>query len=269
MLPIVKQPKYKTIIDEVGSIEYRPMLNHEYKAISTAIDIGDDFSIVTTMLDIVKSCTFGKVNPCDFPGYVIEYMFLQIFIKSVENKISATYTCGNNVVDPEDETQTIKCGQSFNLVIPIEEAKVKFPENFKDKSVIKIDSNNSIEFKSHTFDDIIKFEELSNNATDEPQELSLDDRLKNGGRINKDEIDVLFTYMGLSKVITSTGTLTKSDFTIDEYKQWYDTLPVQTIADITKFYGEQPHLYYEHQTKCIKCGHVHTSSYNGLQSFFN
>ena len=83
-LPRIDTPTYQLILPSTReNIDYRPFLMKEQKIIMMAQESKDDKQIIKAMIDLVTSCTFGKVDISNLPTYDVEFMFLKIriFIK--------------------------------------------------------------------------------------------------------------------------------------------------------------------------------------------
>ena len=97
-LPKLDIPKHKlTVPSTQEEIEYRPFLVKEQKVLMIAQEGGEDKDIATALGDLVKTCTFGSIDPNINPMFDIEYVFLQIRSKSVGDIIEVSALC------PDDE----------------------------------------------------------------------------------------------------------------------------------------------------------------------
>ena len=124
-LPVLNTPKYEMVITSSGeTIEYRPFLVKEQKVLMMAQESGDQQLMVKSIGEIVKSCTFGKVdNPDNIPTFDLEYMFLMTRAKSVGSSIKLNITCpddGVTEVEHEvliDDIQVIKNKEQKNEIM--------------------------------------------------------------------------------------------------------------------------------------------------------
>ena len=97
-LPKLDIPKHKlTVPSTQEEIEYRPFLVKEQKVLMIAQEGGEDKDIATALGDLVKTCTFGSIDPNINPMFDIEYVFLQIRSKSVRDIVEISVLC------PDDE----------------------------------------------------------------------------------------------------------------------------------------------------------------------
>lgn len=95
-LPVLNNPNYEMELPSTGEkIEFRPFLVKEQKILMMAMESEDTSSQTKAVIDIIKNCTFGKLDDMIevLPTYDIEYMFLQIRQKSVGETVDITVTC--------------------------------------------------------------------------------------------------------------------------------------------------------------------------------
>jgi len=123
-LPVLNNPNYEMALPSTGEkIEYRPFLVKEQKILMMAMESKDTSSQSKAVVDIIKNCTFGKLDDKieTLPTFDIEYMFLQIRQKSVGETVDITVTC------PDDG-----------------ETKVPVTVNLEDINVIKTEGHTNV-----------------------------------------------------------------------------------------------------------------------------
>ena len=74
-------------------IKYRPFLVKEQKLLMMAQESGEDTDLVNIITDIIKSCTFDKIDVNTVPLFDIEYMFLKLRAKSVGETATIRVLC--------------------------------------------------------------------------------------------------------------------------------------------------------------------------------
>jgi len=131
MLPIIETPSYRLEVPSTKEIVvYRPYLVKEEKILLMALEESGSEKdnsefIQKATFDIIRNCTFGKVDPENLAKFDIEYLFLNIRARSRGEEISSSFICQNEV-DEED-------------------IKLKYPE--EDLSKIMINDEIGIQFK--------------------------------------------------------------------------------------------------------------------------
>ena len=83
-LPKLITPTYELELPSSDEkIKFRPFLVKEEKILMIAMESGKSPDIVNAVKDIVKTCTFDKLDISNIPMFDVEYVFLRIRSKSV------------------------------------------------------------------------------------------------------------------------------------------------------------------------------------------
>jgi len=83
-LPKLITPTYELELPSSDEkIKFRPFLVKEEKVLMIAMESGKSIDITNAVKDIVKSCTFDKLDISNIPMFDVEYVFLRIRSKSV------------------------------------------------------------------------------------------------------------------------------------------------------------------------------------------
>ena len=83
-LPIIENPRYElTLPSSDVQVQFRPFVVKEEKILLMAMETKDNNEIVTATKDILKACTYEKLDIESLPMFDIEYLLLQIRSKSV------------------------------------------------------------------------------------------------------------------------------------------------------------------------------------------
>ena len=126
MLPKNKVPTYELTLPISGKvIKYRPWFSVESKKLLTVL-LGKNISeIENTLIDILDACTFGELNFFDLPYADIEFLFIQVKMKSKGEIVELTYQATK---ERDDSTDVIPV--ELNLadvkITPIPEKVIKF-----------------------------------------------------------------------------------------------------------------------------------------------
>ena len=93
-LPKLNSPTYELVLPSTGEkIKFRPFIVREQKLLMVAQESNEERQIAEAMGSLVKSCTFGKVDPDKSPLFDIEFLFVRIRGKSVGETASLKVTC--------------------------------------------------------------------------------------------------------------------------------------------------------------------------------
>ena len=83
-LPIIETPRYElTLPSQDIKVQYRPFLVKEEKILLMAMESKDNNEIVNATKNILRACTFEKLDIEKLPMFDIEYILLQVRSKSV------------------------------------------------------------------------------------------------------------------------------------------------------------------------------------------
>src|SRR5579872_1444765 len=113
-LPVIVTPDYECkLVSLPKPIKIRPYLVKEEKLLLMAQQGGDSTEIENAVKQIIRNCTNNMVNPDKLPTFDIEYLFLQLRAKSVNDIVETRFEC-QNMVTPEAvgdiNVSPVKCG---------------------------------------------------------------------------------------------------------------------------------------------------------------
>ena len=155
-LPKLTTPTYELEIPSTDEkIKYRPFLVKEEKILMMAMESKKSSDIVQAVKDIVSECTFNKINMSDMPMFDIEYIFLQIRSKSVDEVSKLKLLCPDDgktyaeielnlnevkVQVGDDHTNKIELNDGMGIIM-------KYPtiDSFKESGIQDINASNMLE----------------------------------------------------------------------------------------------------------------------------
>lgn len=138
-LPKLTTPTYELDLPSTGEkIKFRPFLVKEQKLLMMAEESKDETQIAEMMQQLIGSCTFGKVDAIVSPIFDVEYVFLQLRMRSVGANIEVNVTC------PDDN---------------ITEVPVKI--NLEDVNVLNDEKHTNIVNVTDTIKMVMKYPQLS------------------------------------------------------------------------------------------------------------
>ena len=155
-LPKLTTPTYELEIPSTDEkIKYRPFLVKEEKILMMALESKQEKDITQAVKDIVKECTFDKINIDNMPMFDVEYIFLNIRSKSVGEVSKLKILCPDdkktyadveldlnevNVQVGEDHTNKIDLGNGTGMIM-------QYPsiDSFKDSGIRDINASNMLE----------------------------------------------------------------------------------------------------------------------------
>jgi len=206
-LPKLDIPKHKlTVPSTQEEIEYRPFLVKEQKVLMIAQEGGEDKDIATALGDLVKTCTFGSIDPNINPMFDIEYVFLQIRSKSVGDIVEISVLC------PDDEETRVP------VKITLSELQVQI--SVEHTNEYQLNDNIKIAFRYPVLSDL----------------LGLSEKIS----------DVEKTFMLLIKCVTEIHhgeeIFNRIDITDKELEEFIDSMSGEQFEGILDFYETMPKL---------------------------
>jgi len=110
-LPKLETPTNRLTLPSTGEeIKYRPFLVREQKVLLIAQQSEKDQEIADAIGELVRACTFDRIDTNNAPMFDVEYIFLQLRSKSVGEKVELTLTC------PDDEETKVPIEVDLNDV---------------------------------------------------------------------------------------------------------------------------------------------------------
>jgi hypothetical protein len=251
-LPKVKYPEFCTKVPSTGQeIKYRPYTVKEEKILLTAIEGGSYKEMSNAIVSVVDSCiTTPDVDVSKFYLIDVEYLFMQIRIKSVGEFIEYQYT--------PTKCQGECSGKTYNMRLDLNTVTPKRFVEGKEETDLGFDKfkGNGLPIKlCDEYGITVTYPKVSalNNITE-----------------NMDDIEYLnqIMYETLISVYTEEDVTPKADISKEEYIEWVDGLMSDQSSKIEKFYDEVPVLRHTQEFTCKHCGNNEPIVFEGLYSFF-
>ena len=237
-LPKIVHPIYEVYLKSLDKkIRFRPFLVKEEKLLLMAREANDPAAMKVAVNQIVENCCLDQINVHDLPLFDLEMFFIHLRAKSVSEIVKLQFTCNNILEDGN------KCGFVTDYQLNLEKIEFTVPENHTDK--IQLGENVGIKLKYPTFDS-----------------LEIDD----------DEMDLgaaLQIVMNNIDYIYDSDSIYEADeISAEELASFMDSLSVDQIQAIRKFFNTSPKVILKDSIPCGKCGYVHNMKAEGLVDFF-
>jgi hypothetical protein len=231
-LPKLNTPQYELDVPSTGEkIKYRPWLIKEQKLLMIAQESEEDKEIEVAFANIVKECTFGKIDPYENPLFDIEYIFLQLRGKSIGQKIKLNLLC-------DDDGKT-RVEHEINLA----DVDVQMPDNHTNTIAITDDISM-----------IMRYPKLSDME----------------GFTEKGEIKQIFDMVRRCVVEIHDGKTihNKVDISDKELDEFIDSMSQSSFELVSKFFETMPKLIHEVSITNPHTKKKNKVTIEGLQSFF-
>jgi hypothetical protein len=242
MLPKLDIPTYTVkLISSGKTIRYRPFLVKEQKLFLMASEADDAKETINTIRQVLKNCILDEIDVDNLPTFDLEYLFMHLRARSVEEVVDLKYKC-NNEVDNEEGVK-VKCNGSVSFKLNILEVEPTINPEHTNK--VQLTENLGICLKYPTFEMIQRYDTIS-----EEEVMT---------KILVDCIDYIYDKDQIYYA---------KDSTKEELEEFVDNLQQKDLEKIKKFFDTMPEIKKDVHFKCPKCAYEEDITIKGLQSFF-
>ena len=229
-LPEIVTPTYELEVpSSKKKFKYRPFLVKEQKILILALESNDTKEIIAAIEQIFKNCIKTRFKMSDLSIFDVEYIFLQLRGRSVQETIEIEVPC--------DDDPDVKVAVSF----PVDDVKVHFPEGHEQN--VKISEDITVVMKYPNMEYFAKV----NFIEEEPDPFELVSTC----------IDRVFQ-----------GENDCGSFTSEEVKAWLESLTSDAFDKIQQFFETIPVLKHEVTVTNPNTGKKTTAQIEGLVNFF-
>jgi len=233
-LPILEAPKYTVEIPSTKkTVEYRPFLVKEEKILMIAQETEDAREMLNAMKDIVRTCTFEKVDVNALTSFDLEYIFLKLRSKSVGEISNVNVKCS-------------ACEAPNPVALNLDIIEVKFNDSVS--KTIMITDTIGVNMR------YIRVKDMS---------TLTDDKKSRGDIINEVVIASIESIFDAQKVYPTENS-TKA-----ELITFINSLNRAQMQKIESFIAAVPTLQQTVEFKCKSCAHDNSLELSGTQSFFD
>lgn len=212
-LPKIDQPIFDMTIPSIGkNITFRPFLVKEEKILLIAQQSGNDTEVIRAIKQILNNCILIDIDLDSLAIFDIEYMFLKLRSKSVNNIVKLSYR------DTED-------GEVYDFDLDLDTIEVTMPDNINSK--IEINENVGMTMKYPS--------------------ASITDRMKDFD--NEVDLMTFFIINCIDTIYDEDNVYVAADFTEEEISEFLDGLNVKSFEKIREFFESIPRLYHKIEYK--------------------
>ena len=243
MLPKIDVPIYELTLPLTKKlIRFRPFLVREEKILLMAMESEDADSVLLAVKQILTNCCLDDIDIEELPITDIEFLFLNLRARSVNEIVELPYRC-NNKIGPEGEEK--ECGNIVKLEMNLLDIHPEVHEKKIDK--IELTQNMGI---------LIKYPSFKMVEEAQKQEGSEVDKLMN----------VLVAC--IDGVYTEETIFYSKDVPKKELMEFIENLTREQFGKIQEFFETMPKIKKDVDFNCAKCGYHEKITIEGLQSFF-
>ena len=232
-LPILETPMHSCVLPSSEKrIEFRPFLVGEQKLLMIAQESDDQNTQVREMIRLINVCC-DDVNAEKLPTVDLEYLFLQIRIKSVGETSDITMKCD-------------KCEAENSVTVYLESAKVK--QEKKVSNVVKLTDDISLELQYATYN-AMRGLNISDKEASTEEAFQLMNRC-------------------IVAVIQGDEVMTRDDFTEKDLDKFINSMSVDMFEGVQDYLASAPTLSVLAEFKCVTCDNQQKTELEGIGNFF-
>lgn len=209
-LPKISHPIFElTLPSTKQTIRYRPFLVKEEKILLTAQASGEPQDIILSIRQVINNCILTEgIDIEDLTTFDLEYLFIKIRAKSVNNIISLTYR------DLEDEKR-------YDVEVDLDQIEMK--EDPTHTNLVDVGNGLLLTMRYPKADIASSLKAVDG------------------------ELDVFFEVLKncIATINDGEQTYVTSDYSSEEMDEFIQSLDVNAFKKIQEFFSTMPKLYYE------------------------
>ena len=242
MLPKLDVPTYEVnLISTKKPVRFRPFLVKEQKLFLMASESDDPKETINVIRQVLKNCIIDELNINDLPTFDLEWLFIHLRARSVEEVVHLNYKCNNTVKN--DEGEDAKCIGVVEIDVNLLEIEPHINPDHTNK--IQINENLGIVLKYPTFEMIEKYESLG-----ESEVMS---------NVLVDCVEYIYDKDQMYYAKDTDRT---------ELVEFIDGLQQKDLAKFKEFFDTVPEVKKDVSFECPKCKYKEDIAIKGIQSFF-
>jgi hypothetical protein len=244
-LPTIVAPEYTIkLYSQKQPIKYRPYLVKEEKLLLMAQQANDPKEVEAAVKQIIRNCTFDKLNVDVLPTFDLEFLFLQLRARSVNSIIEVNFTCQNKLSETAIDEKEGRCGAHVPVEIAIDDIQLQIPDEHTNTFWINDDIGVSLLYPNASMLELFE----------------------------SDSAEHMLTLLSrcLETVYTKSGDVYEvKELTETEVRTFIESLTLNQVAVFQKFFETMPRLAHTFPFKCPKCGYEEQVTLSGLMDFFD
>ena len=242
MLPKLDVPIYTIKLISTGQeVRIRPFLVKEQKLFLMAAESEDAKDVISTIRRVLKNCVLDDIDIDSLPTFDLEYLFMHLRARSVEEVVDLKYKCNNIVKNEKGEDAT--CNGSVDFKLNLLEIEPTVHANHENKFMLN--ETIGICLKYPTFEMVQKYESM-----------------------NENEILVNVLIDCIEYLYDDEQVYYAKDSSQEELVEFVDSMSQKDLEKIKLFFDTMPELKKDVHFKCGKCGYEEEIEIKGLQNFF-
>jgi hypothetical protein len=242
-LPKIDVPMYEATLPSNNQVvKFRPFLVKEQKLLLMSAQATETKEIIESIKQILRNCIITELDIDTLPVFDLEFLFLNLRARSVNEIVDIKYRCNNQIKGPEDE-EPKTCNGFVEYKIDVLQIHPEFAEGHTNK--IQISDNLGLVLKYPTFEMMQKIESKT-----------------------EDEAIYDLLIQCIEYIYDADNLYYTKDTEREELLEFIDNLQQKHLEEIKKFFDTMPKVKKDLDFKCPKCGMEDKIFIEGVQNFF-
>jgi len=230
-LPKVAKPLFELYVPSMNkSVKARPFVVREEKILLTAQQSGEEKDIILAIKQVLNNCIADDFDVDDLATFDLEYMFLKLRARSVNNIIEVSYR------DNED-------GKVYDFQIDLDQVELKMNKDISNIIMITDVLGIKMKYPSVTILDSVP-------DTDDAGEV----------------VEYLIKSC-VDQIFDEDSVYLSNQYTDAELVEFLDSLDIETFGKIREFFNNLPQMYHKIEYT-NKNGNLRTIELTTLSDFF-
>jgi hypothetical protein len=230
-LPKIEKPLFDLYVPSMNkSVKARPFVVREEKILLTAQQAGGEKDIILAIKQVLTNCIVDEFDVDTLATFDLEYMFLKLRARSVNNVIEVSYR------DNEDD-------KVYDFQIDLDDVELKVNNNVS--NIIKITDTIGIKMKYPSVTILDNVPDTDNTS---------------------DVVDYLIKSC-VDQIFDEDSVYPVGDHTDDELNEFLDSIDIEAFNKIRDFFEDLPQMYHKLEYTNAN-GNVRTIELTTLSDFF-
>lgn len=244
MLPKIDVPIYQiTLPLSKTKISFRPFLVKEEKILMMAIESDEENAMLLAIKQVVNNCVVDTLDVDSLPMTDLEFIFLNLRARSVNEIVELQYKCNNNV--GAEGALSHKCGTLVKFNINLLDIKPEIPKDHTTKIQLSDDIGCMMKYPNFKM-----YEDLD---------------------ASKSEMDKIIeiTLKSIDYIYDKDSIYYTKDISHDELVEYIEGLTQDQFKKIQGFLKTIPKIKVNINFKCPKCQYEENIDVEGIQNFLS
>jgi len=242
MLPKIDVPIYELkLISSGKSVRFRPFLVKEQKLLLMTAQSDDPKDALNVVKQISKNCIIDDIDVESLPVFDLEYIFLNLRARSVNEVVNLQYKCNNKIKDESNEEKVCGSLEKFDINL----LEITPTKSLQHDKKIMLSEKLGIMMKYPTFEMVANLK----------------------GQ-NENEILMELLINCIDYIFDDDKLYYAKDVTREELVEFVDNLQQKDSEKIQQFFETTPKIKKSLNFNCRKCGYKEDITVEGLQNFF-